>query len=249
MAATIRAELLKLRTVRSTAGLLLGATLIAALLAFGASSVAGDGGNPEIGDPLFIRNLLAAPSLALITAIVGGVLVSAGEFHHGTAVPTFLATPRRSAVIVAKAVAGLVLGVVLAAVALATTLSVGSAVAAGEGVSIVTELTAADARSIATTFALGAFYAVAGVALGALVRNQLGAVSIAIVWSLIVETMLVPMVAPDLAGWLPAGLFASLGGADRPDLVAVEAAVALVPLYAAGLIAAASLTVERADLT
>lgn len=249
MGATIRSELLKLATVRTTAGLASAAVLIAGLLALGVSSVAGEGGNPSIGDPLFLRNLLAGPSLALVTAIVGGVLMSSGEFHHGTAVPTFLATPRRDVVMAAKAVVAVVLGLALATVALATTTAVGSLLAAREGVALLAEVSSTDLRMIATTFALGSFYGVAGMALGALVRNQVGAIGIAIAWSQLIETSVIPTFAPDLAGWMPSGLFASLSGAVRPDLLSVTTAGALLPVYTVGLVAVAWWVLDRADLT
>ena len=98
---TIRSEFLKLRTTRTAGGLAAG--LLAALrvspsgvrwrthhrpkLAMGLSST-------EVLIPL----LLVIPVLVLIL----GIRSFTDEFRHGSVVPTFLATPERRRVLVAK---------------------------------------------------------------------------------------------------------------------------------------------------
>ncbi len=102
--AQISAELLKLRTTRTTKGLLLAAILVAGLL--GAATVGTAGGeNATLGSADNLANVVGASSLPAFVMLIVGILAMAGEYQHRTVTSTFLATPRRGRVLVAKLVA------------------------------------------------------------------------------------------------------------------------------------------------
>ncbi len=100
----IAAEWLKLRTTR----LLLG--MIPAVVAISLAAVAGTVLTREGGAPLEssegIRRALSVTGSGAILVLVLGILISAGEHRHGTAADTFLTTPLRHQVLIAKLAVG-----------------------------------------------------------------------------------------------------------------------------------------------
>ena len=114
----VKAELLKVRSTRTTIGLLLGMivlillfTLLTGLLAT-ASSFAGTENQ---------RQFFSLSDLAGVFSALAGVMLVASEYRYGTMRRTFLFTPHRSQVLAAKtlagALAGFAFGVVGAAMA------------------------------------------------------------------------------------------------------------------------------------
>ena len=101
MTASIGAEWLKLRSVRSFWGYL------AAVVAFAGIGTAGTVGSARASDraaETFIPDLAGLATLSALIALVLGIVVVTGEFRHGTITPTFLATPHRERVLGAKLV-------------------------------------------------------------------------------------------------------------------------------------------------
>jgi ABC-2 type transport system permease protein len=120
----IRTELLKLRTIRASYGLLAAAVAMTALEAILTASRAGGGGPggiPGLGTVAGLTAVVTSTDVAILLAMVFGATVASGEFRHGTATATYLATPDRNRVLLAKAFAaagaGLLLGLAAAAVA------------------------------------------------------------------------------------------------------------------------------------
>ena len=91
----VRTELLKLRTTRTTVVLVVAGLGFAALLGFVNAAVAGDPGAPALGSAAFVEDVLGVSAIPAVVALLIGVLLSAGEYQHGTITSTFLATPRR----------------------------------------------------------------------------------------------------------------------------------------------------------
>lgn len=100
----VRAEFDKLFTTKLWLWLLLGALALTAM--FLSFTIAFDGveGNPQptLDTPEGQRNLFASAAGASTFALLLGIIGVTGEFRHQTATPTFLATPHRGRVIVAK---------------------------------------------------------------------------------------------------------------------------------------------------
>jgi hypothetical protein len=248
----VRAEWTKLLTTRTWIGLLLGACAlvggITALFCALAGTTGRDGrGLPPAADPVFQRLALAQVSQAAVLVLILGVIGMTQEYRHRTATPTFLTTPRRGRVVAAKLVAyglaGIPFAVVVAAVAVAVLEAFGAA--RGSGV----PLTGGNLRVL--LYATGALvvYAVIGVGVGALLRNQVGAIVGALVYLRVVEPVVatVPATAPAYQ-WLPGGALQAMtaGVPGGPDVLQPWQGAVLLLGY--GLLAAALgtlLTVRR----
>jgi ABC-2 type transport system permease protein len=247
MTRLVQAELLKLRTTRTTRTLLaLAAAGTAALVAL-VLLLAGRPGQPELGTDA-LRQLVLAQPLTL-AALVLGILGMAGELRHGTATSTFLVTPMRGRVVAAKLAAAAATGLAMALVASAAVLAVGLPWLKAKGI----EVTVADAGLLARVAGLAvavALFAVLGVGLAALLRNQVAAAIVGLLWwSQGVEGILVAVLhQPGLERWLPRGAASALtapGDATLPMWAGalVFAAYGLVLALAGGRL------VARRDLT
>jgi ABC-2 type transport system permease protein len=230
MTRLVKAELLKLRTTRTARTLLaLAAAGTAALVAL-VCLLAGRPGQPALGDDA-LRQLALVPAKPLtLAALVLGVLGMAGEFRHGTATSTFLAAPARGRVVAAKLAAAAVTGLAMALLSTAAVLAVGLPWLRARGI----EVTVADAGLWARVAGLAvavALYAVLGVGLAAVARNQVAAVIVGLLWwSQGVEGILVGLLRqPGLERWLPMGAASALTGPGDGTL----------PMLAGGLVFAA----------
>lgn len=206
--ALLRAELAKVTTTRMWVGLLIGVLLYVALSVvssyFSATTAPANGGLsiPTLETEGGVRNVFAAAGAAYLFAIVIGILGMTQEYRFQTVTATFLAAPNRMRVMAAKmsayavigavyALAGVVVGYLLAAVLLAFTDHA--------------PVDAATLLSIAGGAVLGsALYAVLGVAIGTLVRNQIAAILGTLVFVLLVEGLLIAFL-PRVGRWLPGG--------------------------------------------
>jgi ABC-2 type transport system permease protein len=231
----VAAEWLKLRTTRVLHGVV-PATVAVSVAAVAGSVLAADRSDVVLASSEGVRRILPVTGTGALLVLIAGIAITAGEYRHGTAADTFLTTPRRHRVVVAKLAVG-------AAVGAATGVLMSSAaVAAAAGVYQVkgATLPVGDGElwwTLAGVVAYTTLFAVMGVALGALVRNQVLAVAGALAWIAVVEHILVNLV-PDVGRWLPAaagqaivrtpldGLLSPLGGAAL--LAAYAAAFAVV---------------------
>ena len=209
MTRLVRAELAKLRTTRTTPMLLAAMVAYAIITVIFNVTVAGTQGNPPL-DAASLRQLVAAPSRVVAGAmLLVGILAMAGEFRHQTITQTFLVTPDRGRVVAAKLAAGALVGLVFAVASTVATLAVGLAWLAAKGVPI--QLTGAVGQKLAGLLAAAALSGLLGVAVAALVRNQVAAVVGALLWMLVIEGVLpVVLRAPTLSKWLPGGATAAL---------------------------------------
>jgi ABC-2 type transport system permease protein len=179
----------------------------------------------------------------LFAGLVGALAITS-EIRFGTIRPTFLVTPRRTPVVAAKlsigAVAGIVFGV------LAESLMIGDAVVAFAIRGIDIQLTGRDyLQLLAGGAAAAAMWAAAGVGIGALVRNQVGAVVGLCAWVFLVESVTESFL-PGVARLMPGG--AGLALAGNSDDLSATVAVLLLFLYAGGASAAGWMTTLRRDV-
>jgi ABC-2 type transport system permease protein len=209
MTQLVRAELAKLRTTRTTPALLAAMIGFAILTVIFVVTVSGTQGNPPL-DASSLRHLIAAPSRVVSgTALLVGILALAGEFRHQTITQTFLITPNRGRVVASKLAAGALVGLVFAATSTVAVLAVGLPWLAAKGVPI--QLTGAVGQKVAGVLAAAALSGLLGVAIAALVRNQIVAVVGVLLWFLVVEGILPAVLhTPTLPRWLPGGAAAAL---------------------------------------
>lgn len=210
MIGLVRAEWTKLFTTRVWLGLTLGACLMAgafsALLTGLAGQPAPDGGPsvPAVGDPLYEQLALAVSAETAALFLILGIIGMTQEYRHRTATPSFLTTPRRWRVVVAKLVAYALAAVPLVLAVLAVNVLVVSIYAGARGAA-----PSLDADNIEVLWRSGltlVVYAVIGVGLGALVRSQVGAIVGALVYLFVVEGLLQSFSATQgVYKWLPGG--------------------------------------------
>jgi ABC-type transport system involved in multi-copper enzyme maturation permease subunit len=186
---------------------------------------------------------------ALFAALVGAMSITS-EIRYGTIRPTFLATPRRGRVIVAKAVASSVIGVVFGLAAEGFAIGVGSAALAARGLPV--RLDGGDvAQLLAGGAVAAALWGPLGVGLGALLRNQVATLVGLFAWLLFVEGLLFGLL-PNAGRFLPGIAGAAIAGATttgevRPLLAPVVGALFLL-LYLAAATAAGWTATNRRDV-
>jgi ABC-2 type transport system permease protein len=238
----VAVEALKLSTTRGPVLLLV---LAVALAVIGVAGLPANG--PVEDSPIVVRDLLSHAGFTSFLTLILGIGAYATEYRHGTIAYTYLATPRRRNVLIAKqaayGVAGLAFGLVSAATALATT----AALAAAEGVSL--DLTGADATAtLAGAVGWNVLFALIGVGVGALVPSYAGAVAGTLVWIALVEGLVAELVE-DVERWLPMASGLALANAPRPDLAEQWTGALVLSAYAIVTAAAAAVVVDRRDVT
>jgi len=122
----LAAEWLKLRTTRLLYGMIPATVALSFAAVAGAVLAADNAAELESTDG--IRRVLSVTGTGAILVLVVGILISAGEYRHGTAADTFLTTPRRHRVVAAKLAVGA--GVGLAAGVITSVACVGIAMPA-----------------------------------------------------------------------------------------------------------------------
>lgn len=250
MRALLRAELVKLRTIRVTYGLLAGAAAMAAL---GVVAVILTAGREEGGPPLEtaegVRNVFGNAGSVSVLTLVLGILVVTGELRHGTITQTFLVTPARSRVVgakvVAMALAGLAFGVASSLVVLAIAvpwLAAKHAAAPLLSDDVLLPLAAGCAST--------ALFGIIGVGVGALIRNQVAAIVTALVWQFVLESSLVALL-PSVGRWLPQGAARALGQETLSDgeLLAPWAGGLVLLAYGVAFAAVGARLLVRRDVT
>lgn len=213
MTAVLRSELLKLRTVRLHIWLPLGA-VGGLLIVTGLVGIFTE--NPEAFDGSDLMSLIGGFSVivAMIVGVVGALGVTS-EFAHQTIRPTLAATPHRPTVFVAKGIVSVVCGLLVGIAAVVSAYVLGSVLLSGRDASVGLSGDDGSLASFIGVPILIALLALFGYGIGLLLRNSPAAVSLIILWPLLIESI--------LAGVL------SLAGVDEPErLLPYSAAFALV---------------------
>jgi ABC-2 type transport system permease protein len=244
MRALVSAELLRLRTTRSTWLMLAAATALSilriVLVLRGAGTVEGAGsGSREQRDLLLGSGALAAQLLAMTF----GVLLVTSELSARTVTATFLVTPDRRRVVLAKALAAATAGAGIAAALLGIGLFAALLVGGGTGL-----LDVALLRPLLGTLVMVAGSGVLGVGIGTVVRNHTVAVAVPFVWLVVVETLLTGFQLSALRPWLPGAALAALSGARFSGALPMTAAAAVVTVYALALLLPGTRSLLRRDV-
>lgn len=186
LARGLRAEVVKLRSTRTPLGLLLLGVALAALYALLIGLLAGrsTGGQPAafpgLDQAVTLRQLYGAGAgFGYLVTLSLGVLVICGEYRHQTLTSTLLAQPRRGRLVVVKLLATLACGLVLGAAMVAAGALVGGITVVARGYPL--GLTAAGVwRAMLLAVLTCAIWAIFGLGIGTLLRNQIAALLTAI---------------------------------------------------------------------
>lgn len=159
-----------------------------------------------------------ATSVGYVFPLLIGTLMVTSEFRHKTLTPTFLATPQRATVLAAKLVVGLVMGVLYGIVGVVAAVAPSAAFLAGYGLE--TEFASADTWAMFGRMLLAyVLWVFIGVGVGALVRNQVGAIVGVLVFTQFLEPVARAVAAfvegiGDVTKFLPGAASDALVGAS-----------------------------------
>ncbi|MBO0714048.1 MAG: hypothetical protein J2P59_04795 [Acidimicrobiales bacterium] len=209
-----RAELLKLRSTRTTLAMFLGMIALIVLVSALTGLLSKTGQLTGSDDQ---RNLLSVGNLAALFSALTGILLVTGEFRFGTIRPTFLFTPRRSRVVRAKLTAILLSGLVLGAVGQGLGFVIGYAALSGRGIHFALHPSDVVLLFVGTLVGVALWGAI-GVGVGAVIRNQVGAVIGLLAWVFVVENLVFGFV-PSVGRFGPARAQDALVGLTTKHLL------------------------------
>jgi ABC-type transport system involved in multi-copper enzyme maturation permease subunit len=241
--AQLRAELLKIRTTRTTVVLALSLVALVLLIVVPTVLV---GSAEELADEQNQRGMLGLGSLAGLFGALVGLLLVTSEFRYGTIRPTFLVAPRRGRVIVAKVLAGLLAALLLGAIGVAISFTTARLLLAAQDATLLLDADEAVVLVIGTIVACG-FWGATGAAVGTIVRNQVGAVVGLLAWIFVVEGVLF-LVAPSFGRLLPGPAGQAITGDPNEDLLSPAAGGAVLVGWTVVLTAIGIALVERRDV-
>lgn len=116
-----------------------------------------------------------ATAVGYVFPLLIGTLMVTTEFRHKTLTPTFLATPRRGRVLSAKLLVGIVMGVLFGVVGIVASVAPSAGFLAAYGID--TQLGSPQTWALFGRMLLAfILWVLVGIGVGALVRNQVGAI-------------------------------------------------------------------------
>lgn len=242
MIAQIRSELFKQRSTQTALFLFLAMAGLVALavamhvLALGKTQLATNAHQLEV--------FQIGTRAGMLFAALAGALAITSEIRYGTIRPTFLVQPRRGPVLAAKLTVSALTG--LAYGLLAEGLMAGFAAIAFSIRGIPNQLTSSDyLRILLGGATAAALWAVLGVGVGALVRNQVATLVGLCAWMFLVESVSEGFV-PGAAKLMPGGAGLSLAGNEHK--LSIGIAALLLVAYAVSAAASGWITTLRRDV-
>jgi ABC-2 type transport system permease protein len=186
MTRLVRAEFLKLRTTQVWFWMLMATIAIGALLAVAQIAPSDGIRTPEKVPDLF-AGFASSPGYVVLFTL--GALGVTTEFRYQTITPTVLQTPSRWAIVTAKLITYAIVGVVYAIAALAAETAVGVPWLSAKNIDV--RWGDGDVQhAIVGTFGVLALFGIVGLGIGALLRNQIVAVVVGIVFLVLIENIL-----------------------------------------------------------
>ena len=181
-----------------------------------------------------------------IVLLLFGLVGAAGEYRHRTAAPAALVAGRdRGVLLLARMGAYALAGLVVAALMTGVSLALGLPLLSGEpGPS----LGAGDVIAVAGgSLVAAALSAIMGVAVGALLRNQVAGVVSALILAFVV-TPLLTTISETAQEYTPVGAAVVLAGALDGEALSWSAAALLLAAWTVALVTVATVAERRRDL-
>jgi ABC-2 type transport system permease protein len=240
----ISAELLKIRSTRTTIGLALGmiALVVLFVLLSGLLTKA-----PHLRSTQDQLGFLTVGSLSGVFAALAGIMLITSEYRYGTIRPTFLFSPRRSRVLAAKLAAGLLAGLAFGVAGQALGFGIGIAILDARGIPYAPG-TGTTALLLGGTVAASALWGAIGVGVGAILRNQVGAIISLLAWGFVVENLLFAFV-PSVGRFAPVHAQNGLFGLTTRHLLSPAAGAATLIAWTAALAVAGVVLAGRRDVS
>jgi hypothetical protein len=245
----IRAEFLKLRTTQVWFWLLLAVLAVSAVFVIGPFA-AGD-----VRDGKDIAQVFSAASTAYIVVFVLGVLGVTTEIRYQTITPTVLATPSRWVLMTAKMITFAVLGALYALACLVVQVAIAVPWASAKGLDVAWGSDGIP-RALGGVFLVVALFGIVGLGIGALLRNQMVAVSVGVIFLLVLQGIIaiipkVKVIYPYLPGGAVNSILPTNAAAAVPDIHLLAPVGGVVVLLAWAFVPAilgAGVTLNR-DIT
>ncbi len=201
--AALRSEWIKLRSLRSTPGLLAALVVIGVLLSWILATFVKT--DPDTDLPFTISETFVFSTwLTMILAIVMGTLSFTSEVQHGTLATAVTTQPARWVIVAAKAVVSSGLGLAMGILGMV----------AGLGGAILGGLKAGDTSgSLATAgwgLLLTALAPMLGLGIGMIIRHSAGAITGVLVWALVIENLFKSFAPANFTRLLPFSAAAGL---------------------------------------
>ncbi len=236
MTRLLRAGLVELRTVRTLLWLVLALALLVLIPLISIAAASG-----VIDNAADDRSVARVSAVAVVFAVLLGIIIVGAEGTNGTITQTFLVTPARERVLAAKAIVAVAVGVLMGLLAEAIVLVVavpGASPDVGESWGVLGGVLVACAAA-----------APLGVGVGALFHRQGPAIVVTLIWLLIAENVLVLALRNDIR-YMPAHVFAAAvsGEGGREDLLSSSGGSVGAVLYAAVAFAAGLVAMSRRDV-
>jgi hypothetical protein len=245
MTDTLRSEARKALTTGTIWWLLLVAMVIVALGTYLTVALGDAEGQALLSDDA-LREAVHGASGGSVLMAVAGVIGVAGEWRTGQASQTFMSTPRRERVVVAKAVVYAGVGLIYGAVASLVALPLAWAVYRAEGVAFPLgdgAVWSALAGGVAAAVLLGLL----GVGVGAMMRNQVLGVVVTLGWFFLLEPI-IGSASASVGKWFPGGAAGALAAFPGDDQLSVGAAAAALAAAALVLLMLGTAKLRSADV-
>lgn len=184
----LRSEWFKLRTVRlniwlpalAVAGLLLVTSLVTLLTP-----------DAEILDATDLASVIGG--FSILVSMMIGITTSLGitsEFNHHTIRPTLAATPRRQRVFAAKAIVSAGFGLLVGTFGVVASYGLGATLLSSRGGAVGLSTDDGTISALGGVIVLSVLLALFGYGVGLLVRNGPAAVSLVVLWPLLIESII-----------------------------------------------------------
>ena len=269
MAGAVRAEFRKFFSTRMWWGMAIGVflagalfSLLFALVVAGSKQQGAPGGTsiplPGLDNTAMVSTVYTAGlSLAYLLTLVVGVMSIGSEYRHKTITSTFLSTPKRIRVMVAKVTSLLGIGAFYGVVFLVGSVGVGGATIAIKGFSPVPEA-GPIARALALSLLVLGLWSLLGLGAGILIPNQVAAILIAVGAAWIVEPLagfLLSLVSwgqsvvPYMPSQATSAMVGQVNTSSTTELLSWWAGALVLVAYAAVLAGIGSFLTVRRDVT
>ena len=239
----LRAELLKIRSTRTSIGLLAGLVVIALLFSILTGTL-----SPKVGlvTPQDQLSLLSFGSIAGVFAALAGIMLFTSEYRFGTIRPTFLFSPSRDRLMATKVAAGAISGLAFGVIGEGLVFGLSVMIMHLRGVALALSGSAVTQLLIGAV-AGSALWGVIGVALGSIVANQVGAVISLLAWGFVVENLVFGLL-PKIGRFLPIHAADAMMGRIQPSMLAGDVGAVVVVGWCVVLALVGVMMLQRRDV-
>jgi ABC-2 type transport system permease protein len=229
----IRAEVIKIRSTRTTLGLVLGMLVLVIAITVLTGTL------EDASDLLTSKEnqlqLLNTGSLAGVFASLAGILVVTSETRFGTIRPTFLVTPSWLRILGSKVVASFVAGLVMGILGMLFSYGIGWVCLSQRDIPRL--LGSGDiAWLLAGAIVGSALWGGIGVGIGTVIRNQIGAVIVFLAFAFVLENILFGLV-PSVGRYMPLQAQNAFEGSKADHMLAPGVGGLVLLAWMAGLVA------------